>query len=305
MAGWRILAAGSTLLALTACAVPVDAGRGTPDPDLTTASLAAPLPPKAKQTPTPKPTPAPRKPSNPASNVVAAANYAKAHGVRTGIAVLDRKTNQFYGGGDYDGLFGSASVMKVLVATRLLATGKMTGSTETTATEMIERSDDDAVRILWPQAGGPGVLPWVADHYDIDGLGTPNTRPGVWGNTHITAAGMVRLYRAIAADPVVGPWLLDAMHHVSRIAADGTDQSFGLPMAAPKAAIKQGWGVRSADEPGKAIVNSTGYVEDDRYAVAILGEGAGTGTDAAGYNARVAAVVTHVARLLLPHGTVR
>lgn len=68
------------------------------------------------------------------------------------------------------------------------------------------------------------------------------SKPGVWGNTHITAAGMVRLYRAVAADPAVGPWLLAAMHHTDRIATDGTDQRFGIPSAAGDAAVKQGWG---------------------------------------------------------------
>jgi hypothetical protein len=172
---------------------------------------------------------------------------------------------------------------------------------------MIERSDDDAVRTLWPQAGGPAVLQWVADHYGIPGLGTANSKSGVWGNTHITAAGMVRLYRAIAADPVVGPWLLDAMHHATRIAADGTDQFFGLPSATSGAAVKQGWGALSADDPDDAIVNTTGYVGGDRYAVAILGQGIGdrAGTNAAGYSARVAAVVTRMALLVLPRGRVR
>jgi hypothetical protein len=253
--------------------------------------------------------PASPKQHPPSADLAAAASYGEAHRVRTAIAVLDLKKGRFCGAGDYAGLFGAASVAKVLIAVKLLATGQMTGRNATLARAMIERSDDAAVAALWPLVGGAEVVTWVASHYRIPYLGTPTNQPGVWGNTHITALGMVYLYRAIANDPEVGPWLIDAMRRATPVAADGTHQFFGIPSAATTTgfAVKQGWGERSADAPGSAVINTTGYVNGDRYAVAILAEGIGyaASTDDRGYNAALAKVVTRVAELVMPGGRAR
>jgi hypothetical protein len=236
-----------------------------------------------------------------AADVRAAAAFGQAHGLRTAVAVLDLRTGAFYGGGSYERAFGAASVVKVLIATKLLATGRMHGRTATLATAMIERSDDDAAEALWPRAGGPGLEPWIERHYAVPDLGGPNLRPGYWGNTHITAHGMVRLYGRILRDPEVAPWLLDRLHHYDRIAADGTDQRFGIATAASDAAIKQGWGRHSADDTDDATVNTTGYVDGDRYAVAILTEGAG---DTHAYSRAQGEVVSEIARMVLPGGRI-
>jgi hypothetical protein len=245
--------------------------------------------------------------TTPAANVAAAAAYAASHDVRTGIAVLDLRTGEFYGAGDHSGRFGAASVMKVLIAVRLLATGQMTGNTATLATAMIERSDDDAVAQLWPLVGGPEIIDWVQSHYALPFLGAANTEPGIWGSTQITARGMVYLYRAIAADPLVRPWLLDAMRHTTNTAADGTDQFFGIPAATTGFAVKQGWGTRSSSKTSNVIINTTGFVNDDRFAVAILNEGMGyrDSTDRNGFSAALAAIVTEQARIILPGGRIQ
>jgi hypothetical protein len=237
--------------------------------------------------------------------VAAAEAYARAHGVRAGVAVLDLRTGAYAGAND-DALFGTGSVVKVMIAARLLAGGQLHGETEALAYQMITRSDDDAANQLWPLAGGPELIDWIAAHYDIPYLGTPNSHPGYWGNTHVTARGLVQLYRAIAADPHVGPWLLDAMQHAQRVAADGTDQFFGIPSATHDFAIKQGWGSRSADDWDDAVVNSTGYVGGGRYAVAILTEGHdnNAGDDSRGYNAEQADVVSAMARIMLSDDTI-
>jgi hypothetical protein len=83
-----------------------------------------------------------------------AAAEAGAQGYRTGIAVLDLRTGQYTGAGQDTAPFASESVVKVLIATELLATGQMTGDTATTAYQMITQSDDDismrpSPRIPW------------------------------------------------------------------------------------------------------------------------------------------------------------
>jgi hypothetical protein len=206
------------------------------------------------------------------SDVQAAAQVATDQGYRTGVAALDLRTGKYLSGGEDTAPFASESVAKVLIATQLLATGQMTGATGATAYEMITHSDDDAANALYGLAGGDDVINLVAARYQIPFLGTPPDEPGWWGSTEITAKGMVYLYAAIARDPTVGPWLMNAMAHTTEYGADGTYQFFGIPSATTGAAIKQGWGDDGDDSPN-AVFNSTGYVDNDEYAVAILTDG--------------------------------
>ena len=230
------------------------------------------------------------------SDVQAAAHVATDQGYRTGVAALDLRTGKYLSGGEDTAPFASESVAKVLIATQLLATGQMTGATEATAYEMITQSDDDAANALYGLAGGDDVINLVAARYDIPFLGTPPDLAGWWGNTEITAKGMVYLYAAIARDPTVGPWLMNAMAHTTKYGADGTYQYFGIPSATTGAAIKQGWGTDGDDSPN-AVFNSTGYVDADRYAVAILTDGSPWT-----YGEAISSVVTQQARALMPGG---
>jgi hypothetical protein len=233
-----------------------------------------------------------------ASAATAAAALATSQGYRTGIGVLDLQTGQYAGAGADTEWFASESVVKVMIAARLLATGQMTGSTETTAYQMITESDDDAADALYGLVGGADVLPWAETYFHIPDLGAPPADPAWWGGTEITAKGMVSLYAAIAKDPRIGPWLMNAMAHTTEYGADGTDQFFGIPSATTGAAVKQGWGDNGLDAPN-AVFDSTGYVDHDRYAVAILTDGA-----ASTYGAAISAVVTGEAQALMPHGTI-
>jgi hypothetical protein len=59
------------------------------------------------------------------------------------------------------------------------------------------------------------------------------------------------------------------MRHMSTTAADGTDQDFGLAAQTQTGAFKQGWGDDN-DAADCEELNSTGLLDSDRYAVAIL-----------------------------------
>ena len=85
------------------------------------------------------------------------------------------------------------------------------------------------------------------------------------------------------------------MHNATVHGSDGTFQFFGIPSATTGAAIKQGWG---ADNPsGMPDFNSTGFVNGDRYAAAILTQGPGYGTP-------IANMLTSEARILMPGGLI-
>lgn len=200
--------------------------------------------------------------------------YAADHDMDSAVAVLDTRSGALVTAGDPDREFASASVVKTMIAARVLLNGQMSGRDETLAYTMITKSDNDDADALYPQVGGDGLLPWLARHYGITGLGAAPAFPGFWGSTRITAGGLVRFYAAVRADPRVWPWLSNAMHHHQPVTTAGEPNDFGLAAAAPSAAVKNGWNVyRNKAHPKGASINSTGFVDHDRYAVAILSEG--------------------------------
>jgi hypothetical protein len=214
-----------------------------------------------------------------------------------GIAVYDTKTKKLYGSGSYKSTFASESVIKVMIATRLIRQGRMHGSTAKRAYKMITQSDDAIASALYGSVGGDGLINWVKRAYKVPDLGSPPHRAGWWGNTHITAGGLVKLYAKLKQDRRVGPWLLDAMHHARRYGSDGTYQFFGLPSATTHAAVKQGWGIDYDDWSRSADFNTTGFVNGDRYAVAILARG-----PSRTYGRAIGDALTQAARRLLPGG---
>lgn len=231
------------------------------------------------------------------AGIQAAADLATSRGYRAGVAVLDTRTGKLWGASEHSAQFASESVVKVFVATRLLLTGQMTGDRADTALRMIARSDDGAMDSLYGFAGADQVTPWIADHYDIPDLGEPPNQVGWWSNAKITAAGLVRFYAKVKADPKVWPWLSKAMHQATEYGSDGTYQFFGLKQADPRAAIKQGWGQDDDDWSAASNFNSTGFVNNDRYAVAILVKG-----PPYEYNSGTPATVTAIAKRLMPGG---
>ena len=230
-----------------------------------------------------------------AGNAANAVGYANAHGYRSSIGVLDTQTGTFAGAGDYNSSYASESVMKVFIATRLLMTGQMSGWNATTAYKMITQSDDASADALYGRTGGDSVITWVKQALNIPNLGSPPLRPGWWGGTQITAAGMATFYNKVRHLPSVWNWLGNAMHHATTYGSDGTYQFFGIPSATTGAAIKQGWG--GDDAAGQPAFNSTGLVNGDRYAVVILTQGGG-------YGSPIAGMVTSEARLLMPGGKI-
>lgn len=232
------------------------------------------------------------------SAIAAAAAYGPAHGYHVGIAVYDTWTNRVYGGGHSTGTFASESVVKVMIANRLLVQGRMHGTTAKRAYRMITRSDDAIASAFYGSVGGDGLIGWIKHRYHVWNLGSRPSRPNWWGNTHITPRGLVRYYVRMKRDPRVGPWILNAMHHAKPYGSDGTWQFFGLPQATTGAAIKQGWGCDYDDFCTRfADFNTTGFVNGNRYAVAILARG-----PIRDYGKAISGMLSRTAKLLLPGG---
>jgi hypothetical protein len=277
-----------------------------------------PLPPEdVEPSPTPSPSPTatqPKNPPPPKSTVVAvptyngppatnptdavahAASVGVARGVRVGVAIKDRQTGVVYGAGDYDGSFASASVVKAFIATRLLVDGA-DANTRSMMYEMIVASNDNDASALYGPAGGSGLTAWISARYHISGLAPPPANlAGYWGETKITPHAMVEFYDAMSRDPVVAPWLMDAMANARATAADGFKQYFGIPSAATSWRIKQGW---MCCLDSKTRMHSTGFVDHDRFTVALSIEG-GTGV----YGNSGIATLNGMAKALMPNGSI-
>jgi hypothetical protein len=232
-----------------------------------------------------------------ATAIASAAAYGPAHGFRVGVSVLDTKSGKLYSAGSHTSTFASESIVKIFIATRVILQGRMHGTTASRAYKMITQSDDGIATSLYGTVGGDSLITWIKKYYNVPTLGSPPHRAGWWGNTHITSDGLVRLYAKLKVDKRVGPWLLNAMHHATTYGSDGTYQFFGIPSATTHAAIKQGWGDDYDDGVSSADFNSSGFVNGDRYAVAILARGS-----IVNYGAKIGAMLTRTARLLLPGG---
>jgi N-acetylmuramoyl-L-alanine amidase len=206
--------------------------------------------------------------------VASATHYAARHDMRSGIAVVDTRTGRTWSAGSRR-FFPSASVVKTMIAARLLLSGRMNATIARQARAMISRSDNDAAWSLYPKVGRDRLLPWLERHYR-DRFGARPAMPGIWGSTRLTATGLVRFYQDVRADHTVWPWLSRAMHAYAATSSAGEPNAFGIAAESPRAAVKNGWDThRDPAHPNNAIVNSTGFVAHDRYAVAILSEGPG------------------------------
>ncbi len=231
-----------------------------------------------------------------ATRAAAAVEYAGEQLMTSSIAVLDTHTGRLVTAGDPDQEYPGASVVKTMIATRLLVDGEMSGRDADLAWNMITRSDNDAANTLYKVVGADTLVPWIEAHYGIAHLGEPPAFPTFWGSTRITAGGLVRYYAAVRRDDRVWPWLSDAMHHYEARTPEGEPNNYGFAAALPDSAVKNGWNVyRDRSLPHDAQFNSTGFVSGDRFAVAILSEGPGTYFFAKGQS-----VVTLQALLLLP-----
>lgn len=239
--------------------------------------------------PTPHPAAAPTRVPAPASAVPAASIEAArsaalgesmgkaARGVvphaRVGFEVLDRDTGTVLAHLNTQQQFPSMSLVKLLIALDTLDRGPRVppdAATQGQLHRMLAASDDAIANALWQADGGPALVRTMATLLGLSGT-QPSGDQGEWGDTLVTPHDLVSVYRYIT-DQLPAPdrsLILDALTSAPEIAADGTNQYFGIPHGLPRAAwaIKQGWGSSGAD----AVMGSTGLVGSrSRYIVVLL-----------------------------------
>jgi hypothetical protein len=181
------------------------------------------------------------------------------------VALVDRVTGRLAAsrGGDVQVI--SESIVKLFTVAYYLAQygGRLPAAMATDLHEMIVHSDDSIESRYWTTA----AVPAMASRYHLGSTSNgPKTGPHDWGWEYITADDEAMfLYRA-SVDPIVGPFLMDAMADVAPVGADGFDQHFGFNALTGTHGSKQGWTDRNTSQ---AInIHSVGWTA--RYFGAIL-----------------------------------
>ncbi|GAB2522982.1 serine hydrolase [Nocardia heshunensis] len=197
-------------------------------------------------------------------------------GTEVGIDVIDTGTGAVVAALAADRQFYTASVVKILIALDALhGQGRQADSADPARLEqMLATSDDDIADELWSAGGGTAIVSRMIDLIGLTGTQPPDDS-AEWGETRTTPADVVAVYRYLTTvvpepDRQV---ILNGLRHTTRIAADGTDQSFGIPSAFPgvPTAVKQGWMMMNAS----TTMNTTGLVaaaadQPLRYLVVVL-----------------------------------
>ncbi|QCQ90623.1 serine hydrolase [Rhodococcus sp. SGAir0479] len=255
----RLLAAAClSAVAVTACSTPSDDGT-VPDSRRTddTTVAAAPV--------------------GLADRIARAATDAGDRGADVAIALFDRRDGRYESFAD-TASFATASVAKLFIADDLFyrettAALALTADEHTLVARMLEDSDDDAANELWDEYGTSELVDDVAFRYEM--LDTSAPYDDHWWNTTTTAHDLVGYYAAV----LDGRGGLDAAHrdelvgYLRRshpVAADGYDQSFGIPAGLSgetAIAVKQGW-MCCVDDRWMHL--STGVIgPDDRYVLVV------------------------------------
>ncbi|HEX3591261.1 MAG TPA: hypothetical protein VHV74_16695 [Pseudonocardiaceae bacterium] len=250
----------AALVLLVAGCGPITQLRGEASPavhltptDPPTTTTTTPPPPTTTPTPTINFTPA-----------VAEAVKAVSDGTLS-LAIYDRTTHRTVAEYHDEQPYYTESVVKLLIGLDSLAHG---GSTSK-VTEMLERSDDGVATSLWDADGGTAIVTRMAAKIGLHHT-TPPGESGEWGDTRTTAGDLIDVYLYILDDAPASERdvVVHALRHATNIAADGTDQYFGIPYAVGKRApwaVKQGW---ACCEPGW-VLNTTGLVGDDNQYIVI------------------------------------
>ncbi|MGI8416555.1 MAG: hypothetical protein ACR2P2_10230 [Nakamurella sp.] len=199
----------------------------------------------------------------------AVAEAADSHDVTTYAAVIDRKTGKVVAQtANSETQVASESLVKTILAAYYLVeyNGTLPADMSTALHSMIVKSDDPTATAYWTNK----AVPTIAARYGLTTIQLADPEPGHWGSTRVSALGLATFLYKMSKDPVVGPWLLEAMGDVSDSGSDGFDQDFGFN-AIQGAASKQGWG-SGADEwgelAGHPCIHSIGLTS--RYAATVL-----------------------------------
>ncbi|MBB5854470.1 hypothetical protein HDA45_004557 [Amycolatopsis umgeniensis] len=241
--------------------------------------------------PTPSPPSKSAEPGKPSTDIDTKALAELVDGGQVSVVLYDRTAKKSTVSLKSERSYTSASLVKLLIALEALQAGAPPSSVQ----RMLSASDDDIASRLWTAYGGPAIVTRWALKIGLGGTHPPED-PGRWGDTRITAADIVKIYRYVLDQVSAGTrtTIMRALSGATESGSDGIRQYFGVPDAVGSLpwSIKQGW----ACCRGSRILHSSGVLgKDNRYIVVVLTSQPTSTTYASGGKR-----VTDVVKALLP-----
>ncbi|WP_433782417.1 LGFP repeat-containing protein [Actinomycetospora sp. CA-101289] len=164
--------------------------------------------------------------------------------VTAGYVVYDRTTRRTVAESAPRARFRSASLVKLLIALDLTQGRTSVSSADRALLDsMLRSSDDDAASTLWVRQGYEQVVVRMVRLIGLADTAPPTDRR-YWGYTAVSAADVATVYNYLLdrATPFQRDLIVGNLERATQCAADGFDQSFGIPRAvAGTRAVKQGW----------------------------------------------------------------
>jgi hypothetical protein len=186
-------------------------------------------------------------------------------GVNQFVALVDRSTGELVASSGGDTQVISESIVKLFTVSYYLVEydGKLPATMSADLHEMIVHSDDRIESEYWTMAAVPAMAKRYGLKHTANGA---KTGPHDWGWEYITADDEATFLYQASQDPIVGPFLMDAMAEVAPVGADGFNQDFGFNSLDGDHGSKQGW--TDLDTSQAINIHSVGWT--DRYFGAIL-----------------------------------
>ena len=149
----------------------------------------------------------------------------------------------------------------------------MHGRTAARACKMITQSDDAIASAFYGSVGGDWLINWIKSRYHVPDLGYPPSRAGLVGQH---APAPVRAGASCTRSSSATPRRAVA---AQRDAPRASDTARTAPTSSsgsrrpPRASRSSRAGATTTRSARSADFNTTGFVDNDRYAVAILARG--------------------------------
>ena len=169
--------------------------------------------------------------------------------ITAGVAVFDRQAGVFTEQRNSTLQFRSASIVKLLMTLDFLwergPNYDIPAADRARLDPMLRSSDDNAANYYWANRGYEQIVQRMVPRLGLlQTTPPPTAQRGYWGYTATSAADTVRIYRYLLekAPAKIRDYVMGNLRQSTRCAADGYDQSFGIPSAFARPwAVKQGW----------------------------------------------------------------
>jgi hypothetical protein len=162
-----------------------------------------------------------------------------------GYLVIDSRLGTRLTGTNEHQRYRSASLVKLLIALDYLESRwpDVPHRDRELLEAMSRASDDAAASELWVRGGGQDIVRRMMRRIGLADTAPPEP-PGMWGYTATSATDVTKIYQYLLneTDLSIRELLMGDLRGWTKRAADGFDQSFGVPSAVREpGAIKQGW----------------------------------------------------------------